>query len=87
MPCGDNRILTAFFDYLADRAAVLGTTDDADGSPNRGNAGMAQALAESRPVIDVLSEIAAILEFDAQPLRMLATMATPNSGQLTRIHA
>jgi hypothetical protein len=83
MPCGDNRILTAFFDYLADRATALGGADTLDGHPDAGNASMADALWESRRVLDVLREIAALLDIDDLPLRTMAGHAVATGAIAT----
>jgi hypothetical protein len=87
MPCGDNRILTAFFDYLADRAVTLRPTGTVGAVGSRAaleNAAIAEALAESRPVFDVLHEIATLLDIDDQPLRTMAAHLLSASGVQAR---
>ena len=68
MPCGANSILTAFFDYLSDRATALGEPDVG----TDGDTGLLRALTESRTVADVLTELAALLDIDIEPLRTIA---------------
>jgi hypothetical protein len=54
MPCGNNRILTAFFGDLADRATAFGVADEIGVHPDHRNAGIAAVLEESCPVLDAL---------------------------------
>ena len=80
MPCGDNSILTAFFDYLTDRATALGQPDVVDGCGADGDTGLMRAMTESRMVADVLAELAVLLEIDFSSLRTVAVDSVPASN-------
>src|SRR5688572_6961268 len=80
MPCGENSILTAFFDYLTDRATALGQPDAVDGCGADGDTGLMRALTECRIVADVLVELALLLEIDISSLPTVAVDTVPASN-------